>query len=156
MSSHNDSGMDNPIAGIAPPRKSKKLWMYGGLGCLGIIGLVCVGFVALVYFAGLKPMQEFQQQTVSEAVEISAVQDILGSPVSAGPAVPAQVPGESQTFIFRAPVTGSKAEGTLVFEGKLEGMTWVRNSLILESDGEQTDLEQEVNELFDLPIDDGQ
>ena len=38
-------GLDNPVASMEQPKSGKKFWLFGGcgLGCLGLIGVVCIG-----------------------------------------------------------------------------------------------------------------
>ena len=148
-----NSGMDNPIAGMEPPRSRKKLFIFGGLGCLGLIALVCGGFIALGYFYGLKPMQDFQDENVTLATSMPEVKSALGVPITAGPVVPSQN-GSPQSFTFSSNLDGSTASGTLVFVGNLQGTEWVRESIHLEVDGKEVDLDPES--IFDLDIDDGQ
>jgi hypothetical protein len=146
-----NSGMDNPIAGLEPPRSRKKLWIFGGLGCLGMIGLCCVGIFALGYMVG-KPMLDFQEENVTLATMSPEVESALGAPITAGPVKPQ--PNGDGAMKFTAQLDGSKASGTLVFVGKPEGTEWSRQSIHLEVDGEKIDLDPEA--IFNFEVDDGQ
>ena len=58
-------GSDIPVAGISNVESNNKRWMiFGGLGCLGLIGLVCVGFILMGVFAA-KPMLDFMNESVT-------------------------------------------------------------------------------------------
>lgn len=145
-------GMENPTGGIEKPKSKKKLWIFGGLGCFGVIGICCIGIITLVMLFVVRPMQEFQNENVTMATSSPEVEAILGSPVTAGTAVPENKGGGE--FTFRAKLTGPDGEGTLVFDARLIGTDWKRESIHLEHDGEKTDLDPES--IFDIDIDDGQ
>ena len=147
----NNSGMDNPIAGLEPPRSWKKLWVFGGLGCLGMIGLVCVGIFALGYMVG-KPMLDFQEENVTLATMSPEVEAAIGPPITAGPVK--RKPNDDGTIAFSTQLDGSDAGGTLVFVGRLEGTSWSRESIHLEVGGEKIDLDPES--IFTLEVDNGQ
>lgn len=152
MDSGSGGDMKNPIAGVEPPKSRKKLWIFGGLGCFGVIGIGCIGIISLVMIYVYRPMQEFQNENVEMATSSMEVEAILGSPVTAGTTVPENA--GAQKFIFRTPLTGPDGEGTLIFEAKLVGTEWIRESIYLEKDGETTDLDPEA--MFNITIDDGQ
>lgn len=152
MDSQSPTGMESPISGMEPPKSKKKLWIFGGLGCFGVIGLLCCGAIFAGYYYGVKPMQDFQRTTIDEAVAMPQVEEILGTPITTGiPAPPVQE--SSQTFVFKTPLNGPNGEATLVVKGKYDG-TWTKEETFLEMDGEQIDLDTEL--LFDVDIDDGQ
>jgi hypothetical protein len=155
MDSDSAGGMKDPVAkmtGVETPKSRKKLWIFGGLGCLGVIGIGCIGIVSLIMIYVYRPMQEFQNENVEMATSSMEVEAILGSPVTAGPTAPENA--GAQKFIFRSTLTGPEGEGQLVFEAKVVGTEWIRESIYLEKDGEKTDLDPEA--MFDIKIDDGQ
>ena len=147
-------GLDNPVAGISPPEKSsKKLWIFGGLGCLGLIGLCCVGVVIGGYFLG-KPTLDFMNENKNFVESSPKVQEVLGSPVTAGPpSQPVANPNVPGSMTFRGRADGPNASGEYVIEAKMEGVTPVRQKIYLEVDGETIDLDPEA--MFDISIDDG-
>ena len=148
--SKSQGGAENPIAGIEPPKSRKKLWIFGGLGCLGLIAVICLVGAWAIYYFGIKPMQDFQRNTVDEAIVMPQVEDALGTPIEVGAAAtPVQ---EGQQFVFRTPLTGPNGEATLVVKGTFDG-SWTKDETYLEMNGEQIDLDTEL--LFNLDIDDG-
>ena len=152
MDSGSAGEMKNPIAGVEPPKSRKKLWIFGGLGCIGVIGIVCVGGGWAVYYFGVKPMQDFQMQSIGEAVSMPQVEDALGTPISTGTLAPPVQDGKQ--FVFRTPLTGPNGEGTLVVKGTFDGMTWTKDETYLEMNGQKIELDTE--QLFNLDIDEGQ
>ncbi len=145
-------GMNNPITGMEPPKSRKKLWIFGGLGCLGVIGLVCLAGIWAVYYFGFKPMQDFQMQSINDATSMPQVEEVLGAPITPGTSLPPVQDG--QQFVFRTPLKGPDGEGTLVVKGSFNGKAWTKNETYLEVNGQQIDLDTEL--LFDLDIDEGQ
>ena len=144
----------NPISGMEPPKSKKKLWIFGGLGCLGLIGICCVGIVTVAMLYVYRPMQEFQNENVTMATSSPEVEAILGSPVTSG--VVTQQSDGSGGIIFKAELTGPNGSGTLVFKGmpgEPLGEPWTRDSIYLEAKGQQTDLDPDA--IFDIDIDDG-
>ena len=145
-------GTDSPIADISKPKSSKKLWLFGGLGCLGLIGLVCVGMIVAGVMAA-KPMLDFMNENVAFIESSNDVSDALGSPVSVTPAQPQQDAANPQQLIFRGNVSGPQGSGSYVIEAKMNGVTPVREAIYLEVNGERIDLDPDA--LTDLSIDDG-
>lgn len=155
LDSESKGGTENPIAGTEPPKSKKKLWIFGGLGCLGLIAICSTGIfaVAMIYF--YRPMQEFTNENVATATSLPDVEFVLGAPVTAGPVSRPESDGQGG-FIFRTKLTGPDGEGDLVFTGKRGnpiGEPWVRESIYIEVDGKKTDLDTES--IFNLEIDEG-
>ena len=142
-----------PIADISQPKKSsKKLWIFGGLGCFGLIGLVCIGFIVAGIMAA-KPTLDFINENVVFIESSDKVAEALGSPVSATPAQPTPDPDDPKALIFRGNVSGPQGSGTYIVEATMDGVTPVRNATYLEVNGEKIDLDPD--ELTNLSIDDG-
>ena len=140
---------------MEPKKSRKKLWIFGGLGCLGMIGICCIGIVTLVMLYVYRPMQEFQNENLTMATSLPDAELILGAPITSGPV--SQESDGAGGITFKAELTGPNGSGTLIFKGKPGvplGEPWVRDSIFLEVDGEQTDLDAES--LFEIDIDDGQ
>ena len=158
MSTENGPGFatDNPIADISRPKKSsKKLWIFGGLGCLGLIGLVCIGMIVAGVLAG-KPMFEFMNENVTFIESSTEVQNALGTPLTVTPAQPTPDPNNPQALIFRGNVSGPQGSGSYVVEATMKGMTPVRNAVYLELNGEKIDLDPNaLDDLTNLEINDG-
>lgn len=142
-----DFGMQDPSA---PPKSNKKLWIFGGLGCLGLIGLVCIGCSAMLYFAA-RPTIEFMNENNAIVETSPEVEEILGSPVTIGP--PEVDNSSPPKIIFKSSVKGPKGEGTYVLEGKMEGVTPVRTGIYLKVDGDKIDLDPDA--LFNFEVNDG-
>ncbi|MFT7633945.1 MAG: hypothetical protein ACI87E_005004 [Mariniblastus sp.] len=138
---------DKQDSGTDKPRSSKKLlW-------LGILGVIVAGVIALVIINNnaVSPQQLFERSTIDEASALEKVQDALGNSIVVGDL--ATTPsGESTTF--KVPLKGSDGEGILVFTGSLAKGEWTRNSIHLEFNGKEIELDPEG--LFDFEIDMGE
>lgn len=147
-----DVGMQNPVAGVSPPKSNKKLWIYGGLGCFGLIGLVCVG-CSVFFFMAARPQIQFMAENKGFIETSPKVQNVLGSPVTVGdlsPPAQSSAPGELE---YRGSVSGPNGDASYVVTAKMEGLTPVRQEIYLEFDGEKIDLDPDA--LFNLEVDDG-
>jgi len=145
-------GIDSPVGGISQPKSNKKFWIFGGLGCLGLIGLVCIGFVAAgVIFGG--PAIAFINENTAEIEASPEVSDALGAPVTVGQPQTTRDPNNPSGIIFHGTVTGSERNGTYVIEASMDTGKPVREAIYLEVDGQTIDLDPES--LFDIEIDDG-
>lgn len=142
---------NNPVGNATEPKSKKKFWIFGGLGCLGLIGLVCLGIGGGVYVYAWKPMVEFQTQSIEEGISSAEAENTLGTPITSGSTAFEQ--SGPQSIVFRVAVSGPEKSGTLVFQGKFDGTSWVRESMHLEVDGEEVSLDPDS--LFDLQIDEG-
>lgn len=145
-------GTDNPIADISRPKSNKKLWIFGGLGCFGLIGLICIGFIVAGIMAA-KPTLDFMNENISYIESSSEVAEALGAPITVAPAQPTQDSNNPGALIFRGNVSGSQGAGTYVIEAKMNGVTPEREAIYLEVDGERIDLDPDA--LYELDIDDG-
>lgn len=146
----NDPGIDNPIGGISEPKSKKKLWIYGGLGCFGLIGLICIGCVGIGYVLG-KPSYEFINENTAFIQSSAEIQAELGSPITLTDLKP--VPGGPGKIVYRAEVEGPNGSGTCVIEATMDGLTPVRDSIYLEVGDERIDLDPDAE--LNLNIDDG-
>jgi len=147
-------GLDNPVAGISPPKKSKaKFWIFGGLGCLGIVGLCCVGAMAGFWFYGMKPTMDFMNENATLVESDPQVQELLGAPVKCTPGPPVQNPSDPTKLTFSGTAAGENGSGRYVVEAQMDGFTPVRNEMYLEFNGEKINLDADAP--FDLQIDDG-
>lgn len=159
MSVDNDVSFDqNPIAHAQPPKSGGKKWLLGGCGCLAFLGLIClVGGGFAVYQLGLKPLNDFTKQNLTLAKESAQLKETVGEPVEMG--TPLQTKGdETGTMNIRTPVSGSKGNGTIVIKTRMEstenGMPrWTRQSMVLEFDGQEIELNPDAELVPDLDID---
>ena len=145
-----DVGMQNPVAGISPPKSNKKLWIFGGLGCFGLIGLVCIG-CAVSLFLLSKPTLSFMNENKAIVESSEQVKEIVGSPVTIG--APKVDNSKAPKIIIRSSISGPKASGIYVLEGTIDGVTPVRDAIYLEIDGEKIDLDPDA--MFNFEVDDG-
>ena len=150
MSNGPEFGIDNPIGGISEPKSNKKLWIYGGLGCFGLMGLVCIGCTVAGYFA-LKPVIEFTAQNTSYVQTSEKAQAELGSPITLSNVSQSQ--DGAGGLEIRGTATGPKGSATYVIEAQIEGITPVRKGIYLEIDGERIDLDPDAELSFE--VDDG-
>jgi len=147
-----DLGMENPVAGVSPPKSNKKLWIYGGLGCFGLIGLVCVGCVVMITFAA-RPQLQFMAENKAFIETSQEVKDVVGSPITVGDLGPPAATGAPGELEFRGSVSGPNGDATYVVIAKLEGLTPVRQEIYLEFDGEKIDLDPDA--MFNFEVNDG-
>lgn len=146
-------GMENPISGGEPPKSKKKFWILGGLGCFGLIVVVCVGGAALIWFTVGKPTLDFMNENMALISNSPAAEEALGANITLG--APTQQQDGNGSVTFRVPATGDKGSGTLVFKGTYGAEGWTRDEIYLEVDGEQIDL-SDSEDIFNLDIDEGQ
>lgn len=155
MSSTDDDpglGTESPIAGISQPKSKKKLWIFGGLGCLGLIALG-VGFIAFaVYFAG-EPALKFANENITFIEESDEAADAIGAPVVVGDPQFSKAPGNPGAVIFTGTVKGTNKQGTYTIEALLENGGLERQEIYLEVDGQRIDLDPDA--MFELDVDDG-
>ena len=150
---HQVSGIENPIGNVEPPKSRKKLWIFGGLGCFGLILVVCVGGAVVIWLAFGKPTLDFMNENMVLIDNSEAAVEALGSPITRG--APTQEQDGSGSMTFSLPVSGPKAKGTLVFKGTYGAEGWTRDDIYLEVDGEKIDL-SDAEDIFNLDINDGQ
>ena len=147
-----DIGIDSPIGGISQPKSNKKLFIFGGLGCLGLIGLVCIGFVVVgIIFGG--PAIAFINENTAQIEASPEVADALGGPVTVSQPQTTRDPNNPEGMIFRGTVAGTERNGTYVIEATMEGGKLVREAIYLEVEGQTIDLDPES--MFNIEIDDG-
>lgn len=145
-------GMDSPIASASKPKSSKKFWIFGGLGCLGLIGLVCIGFLGMAYYFGA-PAMAFINENMALIEASPKVSEALGPPVTLGPPQTSQDPSKPTVIIFSGTASGSSGSGTYVIEALMESGTPERQAIYLEVGGQKIDLDPDS--LFELEVDDG-
>ena len=147
-----DFGIDSPVGGISQPKSNKKLFIFGGLGCLGLIGLVCIGFLAVgIIFGG--PAIAFINENIVQIEASPEVADALGAPVKVGQPQTNRDPNNPNGMIFRGTVAGTERNGTYVIEATMESGKLVREAIYLEVEGQTIDLDPEA--MFDVEVDDG-
>ncbi len=132
-----------PPMGHVPPKKSgAKKWIIGGLGCFGLLTLLCIGGVVAATFwgMGLVKNEGYEQArvSISESAEVS---DAVGTPVSVGDFTGLQqsVAGEQITYTYTLPVNGSEKSGTaeVVVTGHPVNGVWKVDSIEVDVDGEK-------------------
>lgn len=151
--SQNSTELDNPIANYDPPKSRRKLWFFGGLGCLFLLIVACIVGVVVMVAMGLKPIRDFQTEAISFATATPQVEELLGTPITDGK-TNRSTTEESGVLEFKTPLSGPNGTGTLVFKGRVEGTTWTREEIFFEFEGEEYDLDED--ELFNLDIDMGE
>ena len=145
-------GSDIPVGGISQPKSNKKIWIFGGLGCLGLIGLICIGFIVAGVFVG-KPMFEFMNDNQAFIESSDEVAEALGAPITATTPQPIQDPNNPGALTFQGEVSGANGTGTYVIEATMNGVTPVRDAIYLEFNGEKIDLDADA--MFEIDVDDG-
>ena len=132
-------------------------WIIGGIGCFGLLVLLCVGGLVGVGFWGMGVVANKAYEEARTSITNSeAVGNVVGQPVEVGTYNPqklGQSPGGDGTveYTYEIPVAGSQKSGTaivVVSGNPLDGDSWEVVSIEVDVDGEKIP----VGEL-DLDID---
>lgn len=154
MDNETESNGNNSESQATPTKKAKsKSLVFTGIGCLGLIALVVIGFFIANRVFAITPLQEFQNQNIDLAKNMPEVEEVLGIPITAGK-INTTSGGDSSEC--RVLLTGPKANGTLVIAGNLENGEWTRESIYLEHGDNGTEkLDLDPESMFKLDIDTG-
>jgi hypothetical protein len=124
------------------PRKSKLGIILG----LILLGLLVVGGIGLQSYLG-KPLREFVNENSVFLTDSDQAMELLGAPISMAQPVTKQ---DNNKVLVRTPVSGPKGKATFVLKGSLVEKTWQRDSIFLEMDGQEHDLDPDA--MFDIDI----
>ena len=151
-----------PMPGAHQPKKGggMKWILIGGIGCLGVVG-ICIAGIVGAGFWGLSMVKNNPEFLTSKATVQSSprVEAVLGSPITVGdPGTPQPAPGETNTFILTAPVSGPDGDGTMTWKGMMsqDGQSWTTLELSVRAGGENIDLKADADSFLDLDIDLGE
>ena len=142
----NESELDNPVTNVDEPKSKKKFFLFGGIGCLGLIAILCS--VAAFWMSVVKPRMEFLTENAVLLESNEQAIEIFGTPLTLGDHVLSEADNK---MTVRTPVSGPNGSGVCILVGKLEDGVWVRDSITVEKDGESYDLE-DPDAMFDLDI----
>jgi len=143
--------------GHVPPKKSGSMkWILGGLGCFGLLTLLCVGGIVGLGFWGMGMIKNEAYQEARVAISESAeVTEAVGAPVSVSEMEGFQqkADGEHVEYTYQIPVGGSEKSGTaeVVVSGHPINGGWKVESIEVDVDGEiipvgKLDLEVNIEE----------
>ena len=145
-----------------PPKRGKKWWFLGGFGCVGVIGICCVGGFISMYIALVQPMQSILIESREYARTSEVVQQALGEigetialAETQDPAWPTtRTEGQLSIQEYRYPCSGSKAKGELIVElSYTPSLEFERHALRLElEDGTVIDLDAEDELDFEIDL----
>ena len=137
-----------------PKKKSNKLWIFGGMGCLLMV-LLCVGGLGVAFYFG----QDLAQEMVNVTFAIEASPEVeaeVGSPVTvtvASMGQPETVDGEMYTTLSGT-VSGPDGNGVFKALFTRDGVDYELKSLTVDVNDKQIEISDE--EELDLGIDLGE
>lgn len=143
-----DPNQNQPPMGHVPPKKSGALkWILGGIGCFGLITVLCLGGVGYMSYRAYQDLTGNSAYLEARAtIESSAeIGEAVGNPVTVGeptgPPQPIQN-GERVTIVYDVPFSGPKGSGMaeIKVEGQLMTDDWNLQSLSAEVDGKEIPL----------------
>jgi len=111
---------NSPPMGHLPPQKSggKLKWILGGLGCFGLLTVLCVGGTVWWLYSlgeGLILNNPAKNQAIATIEQSESIADEFGNPVSVVITAPPETQQKGQgelVLIFNGDVTGSEKSGT--------------------------------------------
>lgn len=145
--------IENSISNVDAPKSKKKFWIFGSLGCLFFVVLICGGGGYWVFSKMYRPMMTTisEHKVLIESSEVAV--EALGEPITWEGFSQKQT-GET-SFEYRLPCSGPKASGTLVLDANFDLTNgFEAQSYRLEVDGEELDLSG-AEDIFNVDIDEG-
>ena len=128
-----------------PKGSGGKKWIFAGCGCLLVIGLICGGLIAYVYFLSADA-RNFGLENRTDIGSSRQVQDTLGSPVVVSAPQPV-LGGDPTKLVFTYDVEGPEGSGIVTVSGSMnQDFSVTRDEIYLEFEGERIDLDPD-NEL---------
>jgi len=134
-----------PIANATTPKKSgAKKWIFGGLGCFGLLTLACVvGFYFAFQMLGSNPGYLEALATIESSPEVG---EAAGNPVEVGTFTNvANISTENRPigFAYDVPVSGPNGTGTAHIEVSQDPASneWSVDKLEVEINGENVPLD---------------
>jgi hypothetical protein len=144
MNTNTDTRFPNQAFPNNQPSSSKKGWLFGGCGCLSLIGILCLGGGGFAYMKWIKPGIDFVAEATTIAAENPQVKETLGEPLVVDHNNIKQEVGQQSIFL-RIPVKGSQGSGTVVAEGRISTSGVISpGPMKLEFDGETIDLDPDA------------
>lgn len=142
------------------PKSGKKFCLLGGCGCLILMLVAAIAIYFVVQRSGVFQMFTEMQQITAETMALASsseqVQEAVGSPVKLGQPRQGARTENSAELIF--PVSGPDASGEITVTIRIgqddNGKFFAeRESMILNVDGQQIDLDPEKDLIPELDID---
>jgi hypothetical protein len=136
-----------------------------GCGFLALLILIAVGGFAFYWFNYEIPLRNFVKGELNLATSSQQLGDLLGTPLITGTPIrkmlesaPDAAPNDPPKIEVTIPISGTGGKGKLILLGEkkpnADGKTkWIKESLILDFEGKQTDLNPEEEMIPELDID---
>ncbi len=151
-------GYQPPVGSVPPPKKGNKVWIFAGVGCL-LVSLLCLGGIGVVGYLGAGVFAEMEAAKDSIA-NSPAVQAELGSPLNVEP--PTQS-AQGQEVVLTGTVSGPEGSGTYRIVFAPQGTSVKTKEISVDANGKRiivgdeiSELEEELSEIEDLDLGDGQ
>ena len=146
-----DPNQNTPPMGHVPPKKKGGAlkWILGGLGCFGLLGLLCFGGMGYFGYSAFKQMTNNPAFLEGRATLESspALGEVLGNPVTVGEFNPEGFrqtqQGERVTIEYDVDLSGPDGAGTatIVVKGQLFTEDWNVESITATVNGEDVPLD---------------
>lgn len=140
-----DPNQTAPVGHATTPKKSGALkWILGGVGCFGLLGLLCLGGVGYMGYLGLQVINSNAGYLEARAtIESSAaVGEATGNPVEVGSytnVANQQGAGGEMSISYDVPVSGPNGTGSAHIEvsGVPYSEDWTVDVLEVEVNGQK-------------------
>ena len=144
-----DPNQNTPPMGHVPPKKSSGAlkWILGGIGCFGLLTVLCIGGFAYVTYVSYQNMTTNSAYleariTLENSEELA---EAVGEPVTVGSFTGFNQGqnGQLVTVVYDVPVSGPDGSGVakIEVEGSPFSKDWELKSLSAEVDGEDIPLD---------------
>ncbi|MEM7784505.1 MAG: hypothetical protein AAF623_14235 [Planctomycetota bacterium] len=143
---------ENPISQPESTKSNSKYWIFGAVGCFGLIFLVCCGIGLGVYLVIYKPFTDFQTENVTLATESPEVQLVTGTPAVVKQPMNIATKGP-QEIELSGEISGPDGSATLVIGAKVNGVTWERDYIFIRTEDDQ-EINLDPEAMFELDISD--
>lgn len=142
-------GAEDQVDVVVEKKSSGFRWLWGVLGCLALVVLVCGGIGAWTWFGFLKPRYDFTSENRTLVEENDLVKETLGEPIRIG-----EIKSVEANFVMTItmPVVGSLGSGDVVVTGEMDqqNFTWTRTDAYLEYEGEKIEIDPDEGLSFEI------
>ena len=138
-----DPNQNAPLGHAPPNSGSKKKWIIGGLGCFGLLTILCIGGIVGAYIWGTGIVQNEGYEQARTTIEMDDdVGNAVGRPVKVGTFNPQDFQqaqsGNEIEYTYGLTVDGSEKSGRaeVVVSGNPMSGEWEVDSIEVDVDGE--------------------